>query len=91
MHLTQDLAETFPDKADEIERLIREDARFEALVRRNRDLYLEINDKQRGLNPEEHEQRKKLEVERLGVLDEMALIMRGGKNAPSQARKEGRF
>jgi len=36
------------------------------------------------------EERKQLEVERLGILDEMSLILRGGENAPSQARNEGR-
>jgi uncharacterized protein YdcH (DUF465 family) len=85
-----DLSEEFPDKAAEIERLTREDPRFEALRRRNHELWLELEDIQRGNAPDDDTLRN-LEVERLGVLDEMSLILRGGKNAPSQARKEGRF
>lgn len=89
--LTNDLAEEFPDKAEEIERLTRENARFEALRRRNREIWLRLQDLQDTPIEAMSEERKQLEVERLGILDEMSLIMRGGENAPSQARKEGRY
>ncbi|HYD88840.1 MAG TPA: hypothetical protein VEA80_15305 [Vitreimonas sp.] len=88
--LTNDLAEEFPDKADEIERLTRENARFEALRRRNRDLWLQIQEIQRSRAPDDDELTR-LEEQRLGVLDEISLILRGGKKAPSQAREEGRL
>lgn len=89
--LTNDLAEEFPDKAEEIERLTRENPRFESLRRRNRELWLKIQDLQDNTIEANSDERKGLEVERLGVLDEMSLILRGGEKAPSQARKEGRF
>lgn len=88
--LTSDLAEEFPDKAEEIERLTRENPRFAALRQRNRELWLRQQELQRNPITANDDERKGLEVERLGVLDEMALILRGGERAPSQARKEGR-
>jgi uncharacterized protein YdcH (DUF465 family) len=89
--LTNDLAEEFPDHAEEIERLTRENARFEALRRRNRELWLRIQDLQSNPMNAIRDERKQLEVERLGILDEMSLILRGGEKAPSQAREEGRL
>lgn len=87
---SNDLAEEFPDKGEEIERLTRENPRFEALRRRNRELWLRIQDLQGNPQDANSDERKQLEVERLGVLDEISLILRGGEKAPSQARKEGR-
>jgi uncharacterized protein YdcH (DUF465 family) len=89
-HLTNDLAEEFPDHAEEIERLTQANPRFEALRHRNRELWLRIQDLQSTPLAASREERKQLEVERLGILDEMSLILRGGENAPSQARKAGR-
>jgi uncharacterized protein YdcH (DUF465 family) len=88
--LSNDLAEEFPDRADDIERLTRENARFEALRRRNRELWLRIQDLQSNPLDAVRDERKELEVERLGVLDEMSLILHESKNAPSQAREDGR-
>lgn len=79
---TNDLAEEFPDKADEIERLTRENPRFEALRRRNRDLWLRIQDLQGNAQDANSDERKQLEAERLGVLDEIASILRGGEDTP---------
>ncbi|MES1203485.1 MAG: GTP-binding protein [Pseudomonadota bacterium] len=88
--LSPDLAEEFAGQEDEIERLMRENARFEALAHRAHALWLQIHEIERGLGAEDDALRG-LKTERLGVLDEVALILRGGKNAPSQARRDGRF
>lgn len=88
--LSPDLAEEFAGQEEAVARLIRENARFEALARRSHDLWLQIHEIERG-NSTDDDALRGLKTERLGVLDEMALILRGGKNAPSQARKEGRF
>ncbi len=73
--LTNDLAEEFPNKAEEIERLTRENPRFGALRQRNRELWLRIQDLQGNPIDANRDERKQLEVERLGVLDEMASIL----------------
>ena len=88
--LTSDLAEEFSNQAEEIERLTRENARFEALRRRNRELWLRIQDLRANPVDANRDERKRLEVERLAILDEMSLILRGGKRAASQARENGR-
>lgn len=89
--VSNDLAEEFPDQGEEIERLTRENARFESLRTRNREIWLRLQDLQSNPLDANSDERKQLEVERLGLLDEMVLIMSGGKKAPDQARNEGRF
>ncbi len=76
--LSNDLAEEFPNDAEKIERLTRENPRFEALRRRNRELWLRIQDLQGNPIDANSDERKQLEVERLGVLDEMAALLREG-------------
>lgn len=88
---SNDLAEEFPGRGEDIERLAAENARFAALRQRNRDLWLRLQDLQGNVQGAGSDERKQLEVERLGVLDELSLMLRGGENAPSQARAEGRF
>ncbi len=76
--LSNDLAEEFPNDAEKIERLTRENPRFEALRRRNRELWLRIQDLQGNPIDANSDERKQLEVERLSVLDEMAALLREG-------------
>lgn len=73
--LTNDLAEEFPDQAEQIEQLTRENARFAALRQRNRELWLRIQDLQGNPIDANRDERKELEVERLGVLDEMSALL----------------
>lgn len=73
---SNDLAEEFPNDAEKIERLTRENPRFDALRRRNRELWLRILDLQGNPIDANSDERKQLEVERLGLLDEMAALLR---------------
>lgn len=73
---SNDLAEEFPNDAEKIERLTRENPRFDALRRRNRELWLRILNLQGNPIDANSDERKQLEVERLGLLDEMAALLR---------------
>jgi uncharacterized protein YdcH (DUF465 family) len=85
------LAAEFPGLEGEIDRLKNANPRFEAIANRLRELHRDITHHERQIADEREDDRlKALKVERLGLLDEMALILRGGEKAPSQARKDGR-
>ncbi|HVY02523.1 MAG TPA: DUF465 domain-containing protein [Caulobacterales bacterium] len=83
------LDDEFPGQAAAIERLKAANPRFAALTDREHALSREIAHVERA-GALSDEQIKALKVERLGLLDEISLILRGGENAPSQARKAGR-
>ncbi len=55
--------------------MTRENARFAALRQRNRELWLRIQDLQGNPIDANRDERKELEVERLGVLDEMSALL----------------
>ena len=83
------LDDEFPGQDDAIAGLTQTNPRFAALAAREHALSREIAHVERA-GAIGDDQLKALKVERLGLLDEMSLILRGGENAPSQARKDGR-
>lgn len=92
MTINKELAAEFPGLDGEIERLKKANPRFEAIANRLHELHRDITHHERAgaTSADEDDRLKALKVERLGLLDEMALILRGGENAPSQARKDRR-
>ena len=84
-----ELEDEFPGQAETFARLKRTNPRFAALAAREHALMREIRHVERA-GAVSDDQLKALKVERLGLLDEIGLILRGGENAPSQARKDGR-
>lgn len=73
--LSQDLAEEFAGKADVIHRLKTESAHFRTLLERNHELWKEIQQIQKGIQPAEDEALETLEKKRLVVLDEIASMI----------------